>query len=307
MSNIKLKSPITIGGQEIIVVNDVAGSISLISDSNVQYVQTSRGDGKKSPSVFCSENDIKEMRGLYPTIPVFGLWQVVFFNQLIDWDSRAYVVNGSDNKKSGELIVRRESLNNINEEVSTGRYSHGFSSLLQEEEFGEISFVDLDLKSLVLPEALKTRKETEIERDLANKNNKVAGLVSLFVVVSLFSVASFFSVQSHMSAKEREGVLLLKIDDLNLKVSSLRRTRISETPSYKEALSKIMSIYLIDNQVSSLSEEGTRGAPTDGFIKNSMLLVTSPNYPFDPSIKYPWIESTRGLDGEWIMRVKTNE
>jgi hypothetical protein len=103
MSDILFKTPIYIGGKEVILVNDIAGTPSTDSSAQHSYISVSRAD-KETPSLFVFEDDIISLRAEFPTLPIFGIWQLVFNNGLIDWSVNHYWIEAS--VASGPVISR---------------------------------------------------------------------------------------------------------------------------------------------------------------------------------------------------------
>ena len=82
MANFSLGKPITIGGQEIVVVRDVLGSLQDEKSSVTYSVVEPKGiDGR--PAIYVSEDDLEKLRDDYPGIKVYGLWQLLFFNNVV--------------------------------------------------------------------------------------------------------------------------------------------------------------------------------------------------------------------------------
>jgi hypothetical protein len=84
MNQLLLGVPIQIGGEEVIICRDSIGSQALSSSRESEVytiIEGPREDGR--PAIYIDEDELKSMRESYPGINVYGLWQLLFANNLV--------------------------------------------------------------------------------------------------------------------------------------------------------------------------------------------------------------------------------
>ena len=85
-----LKRPITIQGQEVLLVPDLVGPVP-VSEQH-QYVELETATNT-CPSINVREADIEDMREEYPQLPVYGLWQMLVNSQCVPFRKALHVVS----------------------------------------------------------------------------------------------------------------------------------------------------------------------------------------------------------------------
>lgn len=243
MANFSLGKPITIGGQEVVVVRDVVGSLQAEkSKDTFSIVEAKAVDGR--PAIYVSENDLDKLREDYPGIKVYGLWQVMFFNNVVPL-GEPMALFPLEEKRGLYLLMKDGVASNSPADIaSSGEYVNGFVPGQFQIELEKSNVIDVDMRALRLPpQPAYTR--TELAQKLRAENKRrwivIASLCGLFVVGAAASNYGLQTIyKSRMADYSAKRTLISELDG---RVSTLSSERLISRPDDSVMLLQLFKVF----------------------------------------------------------------
>lgn len=123
MIRIDVGNPINVGKQTICLLADHVIDIenSHLSDQMFSYVQIEQPGGKHK-GIYILEEDITSAKVSYEGVVVFGLWQVLLENDLVDLSKEVNIFYKDGEEGSGWFLIANDDC----EVVETGEFSQNF-------------------------------------------------------------------------------------------------------------------------------------------------------------------------------------
>lgn len=284
-----MKRPITIQGQEIILVPDLVGPVP-ISEQH-QYVECCASTNT-CPAIHVRETDIEEMRERYPDHPVYGLWHVLIKSGLVSFKRTLQVVPITDG--DGYYIHC-----DLGRAEYSGIYEAGFFAADAGFSLDEALPVDASLDQLVLPDQeAKLAAELRFERQLIARQSWSYLAISIVIIVATSFVIDFgldrFYARAHEKVESRTAML----SNLQSGLDKLRTTRLTEVPNDQQTLERLAILW---RQFPNLETQGDQ-------TLNSGELVLSyyADNGADAIPEYPWARTSYDPKGivTLIMQAK---
>jgi hypothetical protein len=299
MSNISFNTPLFIGGREVILVNDVAGNPSLESGIEHSYIVVSRAANEK-PSIYAFQDEVENLRIEFPTLPIIGIWQLIFHNGLIDWTVDRYFVEVGVG--IGPVIVRDTGQEYIDSAVSTDNMIGGFCPSISYADESEYETLRIDLERVNLPdEFILTNQEIKIEKNKNTKNSNIKSLFIFILIVIFASLASFASVYKNDIDKKNAKRIKDKLSAVNEKMTVYQKTRYPIIVDYRDRINKLTKIYLFDRDLSTpIYEEGKDNY--QGLSAKQFDILTSTQVVIDPASIFPWATTEKTPIDRWLVR-----
>ncbi|NVL48614.1 hypothetical protein F2S72_01215 [Pseudomonas syringae pv. actinidiae] len=279
MANISLGKPITIGGQEIVVVRDVLGSLQTDKGNDTYSVVEPRTvDGR--PPIYVSEDDLELLRDDYPGIKVYGLWQLMFFNNLVRL-GEPLVLFPLEEKKGLFLLMKEAAPSSSPADIaSSGEYVNGYVPGQFEIDMSKSHVIDVDLKDLRLPpQPAYTRSELAQKLRAENKRRwyVVGSLCGLFVIGA---AAANYGLQTiYKSQMADYSTKRSLIDELNGRVRALSAERLIKRPDDAAMLSQLFRVFdLYPRAITPTVKDDLK----IGFTAQH-ILITPNKAPLDPA------------------------
>lgn len=279
MARFSLGKPITIGGEEVIVVRDVLGSLQADKASETFAIVEPRGaDGR--PAIYVSENDLTRLRDDYPGMKVYGLWQILFYNDAVPLGAPLVTFPLSD---SGGLYLLMDAVADLNSResiVSSGEYLNGYIPDNYDVDIKTASVIQVDLQRLKLPpQPAYTRIE---QSEILKAENKrrwfvVASLCGLIIVGA---AASNYGLQTIYKSRMADYTTKKSlIDELDGRVRSLAAERLITRPDDSMMLSQLFNFFELYPQAKTppLADDMKIG------FAGTHVLVTPAKAPVDPA------------------------
>ncbi len=279
MARFSLGKPITIGGEEVVVVRDVLGSLQADKASETFAIVEPRGaDGR--PAIYVSENDLTRLRDDYPGMKVYGLWQILFYNDAVRMGAPLVTFPLSD---SGGLYLLMDAVADLHSPesiVSSGEYLNGYIPDNYDVDIKTANVIQVDLQNLKLPpQPAYTRIEQSGKLKAENKRRwfVVASLCGLIIVGAAASNYGLQTIyKSRMADYTTKKTL---IDELDGRVRSLAAERLITRPDDSMMLSQLFNFFELYPQAKTppLADDMKIG------FAGTHVLVTPAKAPVDPA------------------------
>lgn len=279
MANFSLGKPITIGGQEVVVVRDVLGTLQADKGNDTYSVVEPRGvDGR--PAIYVSEVDLDKLREDYPGVKVYGLWQLLFFNNVVQL-GEPLVLFPLEEKQGLYLLMQGGQASSSPAHIgSSGEYVNGYIPGQFELDLKKSHVIDVDFKELRLPpQPAYTRSELALKLRAENKRRwfVVGSLCGLFVIGA---AAANYGLQTIYKSRMADySTKRSLIDELDGRVRSLSAERLIKRPDDSVMLSQLFKVFdLYPRSITPPIKDDVK----IGFTAQH-ILITPNKAPVDPA------------------------
>ena len=281
-----IKRPISIQGQEIVLVPDLVGPVP-ISEQH-QYVESCPSTNT-CPAIHVREADIEEVRERYPEHPVFGLWHVLIKSGLVSFKRILQVIPIT--AEDGYYIHC-----DLGRAEYSGIYEAGFFAADAGFSLEEALAIEATLDQLVLPDQeAKLAAELRFERQvIARQSWSYLALVLVAIIGVAFGINFGLDrvyARAHQEVESRTAML----NNLQSGLDKLRTTRLTEVPNNHEALERLAILW---RQFPNLE---TKGDQTLHSREVTLSYLTENGADSAPD--YPWIDSRYDPNGMVTLRM----
>lgn len=299
MAKFSLGKPITIGGHEIVVVRDVLGSLQTEKGTDTySIVEPKGGDGR--PAIYVSEDDLDKLRDDYPGIKVYGLWQLLFFNNVVQL-GEPLTLFPLEEKRGLYLLMKDAAASSSPADiVSSGEYVNGFVPGQFELDLNRSTVIEVDLQSLRLPPQ-PAYKRTELAQKLRGENKRrwyvVSALCGLLAVAALavnYGLQTIY--KSRMADYSTKRSL---INELDGRVRTLSAERLIKRPDDSVMLSQLYRMF--DMYPEAITPPVNEDFKV-GFTAQH-ILVTPRKAPADPAKIISGLQTELQPDLSYIVKV----
>lgn len=301
MAKFSLGKPITIGGEEVVVVRDVLGSLQADKATETFAIVEPRGvDGR--PAIYVSENDLSRLRDDYPGVKVYGLWQILFYNDAVRLGAPLVTFQLTDSGGLYLLIDATTDMDSPESILSSGEYLNGYIPDNFDVDVSTANVINVDLQDLKLPpQPAYTRLEQSGKLKAENKRRwfvvgSLCGLILVVAAAANYGLQTIY--KSHMADYNTKRTL---IDELEGRVKSLASERLITRPDDSAMLSQLFKFFELYPM--SITPPLTDDMKI-GFA-GSHVLVTPRNAPVDPASVIPGVVSE--LQPDLSYRVTISE
>jgi hypothetical protein len=255
MSTFSLGKPTSIGGEEVIVVRDVLGTIHADKAIETYAMVEPRGiDGR--PPIYVSENDLARLRDDYPGIKVYGLWQIIFHNNaaklgtalvtfpLNDKRGLYFLIDGGAEQQDLQGQPAPIDLFNPANISKSGEYINGYIPDNFGVDMSQASVIDVDLAKLRLPKQ-PAYTRLELSEKLKGENKRrwlvIGSLCGLFVVGA---AAANYGLQTVYKSRMADYTTKRTvINELDSRVRSLAAERLIVRPDDSVMASQLFKLF----------------------------------------------------------------
>lgn len=300
MSQLPLGVPIQIGGEEVIICRDFIGTQALSSSRESEVytvIEGQREDGR--PTIYIDEEELKSMRESYPGINVYGLWQLLFANNLVPLGNEIIIFPmGTDRGLYLRMDVNGD-LNKPSSILSSSEFVDNFIPDWMDYDHKNASRITLSNLDLVLPAIPAYTRQELFEKQKHDETKRwymVASICGVMLIAALVYNYAMYSVyNSDMVVYKTKQV---QRDELDTSIAELMRERLAKWPSDAEVLGKISEIYSYDKGL-------VTAADTEAQVGFSTVhrFATSKGLPFDPADKIDGVESEFTPQLNFILRI----
>jgi hypothetical protein len=280
MHFLSLGRPVFIDGEEVVVVRDLVGTPQAGGKDTEVYSQVEGKGSDGRPPIYVAESDLGRLRESYPSINVYGLWQILFHNRAVEFGGR--LITYKLNETGGMYLIMESGgdLNDPSRIAHSGEYFDNYSVDFIENDLAAAINIDVDITTLRLPpQPAYTRVELTEKKKSENQRRwiVVAGLCGLLVVAAGATNYGMSTVyKSRMADYTTKRAL---IEELNGRVKTLSQERLLKRPDDSVTLSQMFKVFeLYPNTRTPTLENDLK----IGFA-GEHILVTPPNAPDDPS------------------------
>ncbi len=304
MRYIPLGVPVHIDGKEVIVLRDAIGSEVLTASRESEVyttIEQAAADGR--PAIYIDEHELNQARADYPNLEVYGLWQILFFNNRVKLGSQIVLYPmGSD---SGAYIRLNpaEDLDSPRSILSSSEYVENYIPEVMDYDLNEARRIDVELEELVLPpQPAFTRVELHHkQKQLEKRRWYLVGFICFAVVLVAtglnYSLNAVYKMQmaSYTAKKSTQSTL----ED---RVVALERERLIAYPNNRATALTLLRLVERDPRMQTPT-----GAPISSGFTSVHAWVSSPNLPFDPANVASNVESKLGIDFRYLIEVTPAE
>lgn len=286
MNSVSLGKPAIINGQEVILIKDMVGIPNTGRDGEVYSIIEERGaDGR--PAIYAAEEDILRLREHYPGVKVFGLWQLLFYNQKVKLGEEVIIFPVEEADGFYLIMEAGKDLDNPANIAKSGEYINNYVVDYISYDLTKASRIEAEISELRLPPK-EAYTRVELSNILKSENNKrwmaVGALCSLVLIASFAANYGLSTVyKSKMADYNTQQVL---VDELNNRNETLRAERLLENPNDRSVLERIFKIL----EVYPNSETPTGDRHVIGFT-GEHIIITSSNAPVDPKTFVDGVET----------------
>jgi len=279
MAKFSLGKPITIGGQEIVVVRDVLGSLQTDKGTDTYSIVEPRGvDGR--PAIYVSEDDLDKLRDDYPGIKVYGLWQLLFFNNVVQL-GEPLALFPLEEKRGLYLLMKDAAASSSPADIaSSGEYVNGFVPGQFELDLNKSTVIDVDLMELRLPPQ-PAYKRSELAQKMRAENKRRWYVVSaLCGLLAVGALAVNYGLQTIYKSRVADySTKRSLIDELDGRVRTLSGERLIKRPDDSVMLSQLFRVFdMYPKAITPSVKEDLK----IGFTAQHML-ITPNKSPVDPA------------------------
>lgn len=294
MSEIKIGVPIIIDGHEVIVFRDVIGTESLKSSRDTEVltiVEPAAHNGR--PPIYIDESELLRIREAYPSLPVYGLWQLLFANDLVPLGNEVIVYPMGEDKG---LFIRLNASLDMNDPASimaSSEYIDNFiSDHLEYNLRRDATRLSVQLEGLKLPQSPAfTRAELyEKQKAIQTRLWFVVGAISLLMLLGCgvlnYMLSARYDQQMALYATQTSELkaLMVRMDELSAQ-------RLVSRPDNSLSLTRLADVATYDPAVTTPKSE-IDGIP-EGYQPSisgaEHLLISSAGFIADISARYPWL------------------
>lgn len=285
--------PAKISGREVILIRDYLNTPPTVGE----YTQVQERTAK-TPAVYVLDEDIISMRSSYPDIPIYGFWQIIATNRLINDSYSLQVVYEAD--KSGFYAY----LDEKGQVIETGEFLDGLF-VGSDNVIGMLPAdavqIDVDISKLKLP-SVQCFSANEMRKKLSKvKTQKIVVRYSTLAMIVLIA----FSINKGLDYHYKEKMTYYnEIDrtrqDVYSKYSILVNEKLTKWPDQSDTIDRLLAITKV--AAYSLEIKNFSDGMREVFIKDDL--------PFDPKGIYPWLDTyhipTGGWEVSWSSSLEQN-
>lgn len=279
MANFSLGKPITISGQEVVVVRDVVlGSLQAEKGADTYSIVEPKGvDGR--PAIYVSEDDLDKLREDYPGMKVYGFWQLLFFNNAVPL-GEPLALFPLEAKRGLYLLMKNGQPSDSPADIAeSGEYVDYIPGQF-ELDLDKANIINVELKRLKLPsQPAYTRSELSQKLRAENKRRWLV-VASLCGLVAVAASAANYGLQTIYKSRmadysTKRGL----IDELGSRVRTLSAERVIKRPDDSVMITQLFKVFdLYPAATTPMFKEGQR----TGFTAEH-ILITPKKATVDPA------------------------
>lgn len=280
MSHIPLGVPVEIDGTEVIVLRDRIGTESLRNSRESEVftvIEQVGADGR--PAIYIDEHELRQVREDYPGINVYGLWQILFFNEKVPLGNEVVVYPMGKGSGAYIRIDKNADMYSAASILSSSEYVDNFITELIDFDLDTANRVEVDISEIRLP---TYPAYTRMELFEKQKHQETKRWYLVCAVCAVIAVGTgILNYTLHTVYKMRLAEYQTKqtlIQELDTRISTLNTERLVQQPNDREMLEKLFKIF----QYEPLASTALGVESVVGFTAEHRL-ITSPQFSVDLS------------------------
>lgn len=288
MSELQLGVPIEIDGQEVIIFRDVIGTEAIAHHREEEIftvVEPQSPDGR--PPIYIDENELRNLRDNYPGTNVYGLWQILFANDLVPLGNEVIIFPTGETSGVYLQMAAGADLSNPSNILRSSEYLDNYLPDLVDYDLFQATRLRVNLQDLKLP-AVPAFTRVELFAKQKHEETKRWYVVASICIV-LASVAAIYNYSMYSIFNMNMAEYTTKKQqaaDLDSRITALLKERLQVVPNNSVAIDRIMQLAVYDPEIST----STNAGQLNGFTGNHVLL-TRHDFPVDLAQKVPGVKS----------------
>ncbi|QHF00598.1 hypothetical protein LCG56_27905 (plasmid) [Pseudomonas cannabina pv. alisalensis] len=286
MADLQLGIPITIGGEEVIIFRDTIGTDALATGRDAEVftvIEHAGPDGR--PPIYIDENELGTLRKNFPGTNVYGLWQLLFANNLVPLGHEVVVFPTSE---AGGVYLQMQNGTDYDSPANIKRsseYTDNYSADLYGYDLLAAPRIRVDITDLVLP---STPAFTRVELFSKKQNERTKRwylAVAICFVTAVATVGYNYTMYTVFKMNMAEYTTKKKLSsDLDLRAAGLLKERLQTIPNDEVVISRVDKVVAFDPKISTPTAAGHTNGFTTGHV-----FITRPDFPVDLSGKIPGV------------------
>lgn len=288
-----LNRPVTINGQELILVDDMIGDGAVPLDKVDEIVEIEPPEGL-SPGFYIWEPDLLDIRGKFPDLPTYGLWQVLYHSGLLVGSELLSVPFNATGTNGRYARLSQES----------GKWAPIHSGIIfgknltedPDSTFSQTNVLTFDLDELRLPArtALLFREQQALTEKRSRRRVLVTGLACVGIVLVTGIVEVVLTLQHRSQALEMAS-LKAEQKELTEQMRALTNSRLQAVSDYSTPIERLMQLYFLDPNITT--------ARSTSFDDKILALVDRDYLPYVRTL--PWTLPKISESGDVVVEVPT--
>lgn len=288
MSSLMLDIPITIDGEDVIIIRDVLSRDRVRGGRSAEVytqLEPARADGR--PEISVDEKALRQLRDNYPGTNVYGLWQLLFANDQVPLGEEIIAFPTSEGGGVFLEMVPGSDLTSPANIQGTGEYSGGYSASHPGFNWSTAPRITIDPSLLRLPSSPAFTR-SELNAKLQREKTKrwyLTGSVCLAIIVGIavWNFALFSVYRMDMAQYQSKKQLT---NDLETRMSSLLAERLTNLPDDSNAIEVIDQVMMYDTDVTTPTGESEGNS-----FKGRHTFITRPGYLADLTGRIPGVKA----------------
>ncbi|WGK63358.1 hypothetical protein QAO71_17605 (plasmid) [Halopseudomonas sp. SMJS2] len=304
MRYIPLGAPVHIAGKEVIVLRDAIGSEVLTASRDSEVYTTIEQpslDGR--PAIYIDEHELNQARTDYPNLEVYGLWQILFYNDKVKLGSQIVLYPMGNDRGAYIRLNPAEDLDSPRSILSSAEYVENYIPEAMDYDLNDARRIDIEIDELKLPsQPAFTRMElNQKQKQIEKRRWFLVGIicvgVALGATVLNYSLNAVYKMQ--MASYTATKTTRTALED---RVVALESERLRAYPDNRQTALTLLRLIERDPGMQTPSA----AAISSGF-SSVHAWVSSPNLPYDPATIAPNVTSTLGIDFRYVIEVTPSD
>lgn len=280
MSHIPLGAPVVIDGAEVIILRDRIGTESLRNSRESEVftvIEQVGADGR--PAIYIDEHELRQVREDYPGINVYGLWQILFFNDKVPLGSEVVVYPMGKGSGAYIRIDKNADMYSPASILSSSEYVDNFITEMIDFDLDTANRVEVEISEIRLPSHPAYTRLELFEKQKHQETRRWYVVAAVCAVIAIGAAGINYMLHSvyKMRLSEYQTKQAL-IQELDTRISALNIERLVQNPNDMEVLEKLFKVFQYDPMASTSANADA----VVGFTAEHRLL-TSPRFPLDLS------------------------
>lgn len=288
MAELQLGIPIKIGGEEVIIFRDAIGTDALATGRDAEVftvIEHAGPDGR--PPIYIDENELGTLREDFPGTNVYGLWQLLFANNLVPLGHEVVVFPTSE---AGGVYLQMQNGTDYDSPANIKRsseYIDNYSADLYGYDLLAAPRIRVDITDLVLPSTPAFTRVELFSKKQHERTKRWYLALAICIVAAVAAVGYNYTMYAVFTMNMAEYTTKKKLSsDLDTRVAGLLKERLQTIPNDGVVISRIDQVLAFDPKISTPTAAGH----TNGFTAGHVFM-TRPDFAVDLSGKIPGVTS----------------
>ncbi|MBM5458966.1 hypothetical protein H8F21_15470 [Pseudomonas sp. P66] len=285
MAELQLGIPITIDGEEVIIFRDAIGTDALATGRESEVftvIEQVAADGR--PPIYIDENELGTLRENFPGTNVYGLWQLLFANNLVPLGHEVVVFPTSE---AGGVYLQMEHGSDYDNPANIKRsseYIDNYSADLYDADLYSAPRIKVDLSDLKLPSTPAFTRVELFSKKQHERTKRWYLTISICLVIAVAVIAFNYTMHTVYRMNMAEYTTKKQLsNDLDARAAGLLKERLPERPNHSLVIDRINKVLAFDSKITT-PETGL----VTGFTAEHVFLTRN-HFPVDLTAKIPGV------------------